>query len=160
MRNMLILLTVSLTIVLNNGCGVFDSAIGGVGSVHTTRFVLDPPSDGVPRDRDRALTRDQDIVLESVRAVARAHDFLDTTPTTGGEPTLIAQFETNPPFPLFLSVFEVDDQLSVRLRQYDDSRKKTPLYNEVEVALSEKLTNYFAGRLEVRPQQRQLRYPW
>ena len=160
MRNMLILLTVSLIIVLNNGCGVFDSAIGGVGSVHTTRFVLNAPSDGAPRDRDRALSKDQDIVLERVRAVAGAHNFLDTTPTTeGGEPNLIAQFETNPPFPLFLSVFEVDDQLSVRLMQYDDSRKKTQLYNEVEVALSEKLTNHFAGRLEVRP-QRQLRYPW
>ena len=38
------LLSVALTTVIFSGCSFFDSVIGGVASIHTTRIVLNVPS--------------------------------------------------------------------------------------------------------------------
>ena len=153
-----LLLTVLATMILS-GCSVVDWAIGGVGAIHTTRFVLDVSSDVESEERNHVFSKERGIVLEQVRAVARAHHFVDKTPIVGGEPKPIAYFETVPPWPCILRVFETNEQLSVELWQYYEKRKQTRLYNEVEAALANNLANHFGDRLELQT-QRQLRYPW
>ena len=159
MKRPSILLSMVLTAMIFSGCSVLDWSIGGVGAIHTTQFVLDASSNGASRGSDQVFSKDRDIMLEQVRTVARAHHFTDKTMTIGGEPKPIAYFETMPPWPCILKVFETNEQLSVELWQYYDKRKQTRLYKEVEAALANELANHFAERLEIRP-QRQLRYPW
>ena len=153
------LLLVALMTVIVSGCGVLDCLIGGVGSIHSTRFTIDVSSSGGSRDGDQALDTDRDILLEQVRTVARAHHFMDKTLMIGGEPKPMAYFETTPPWLCSLKVYQTNGQLSVELWQYYEKRKSTPLYKETKTALTNALTNRFADRLTIRS-ERQLRYPW
>ena len=159
MKKTSMLLSVALTTFIFSGCSFFDSAIGGVASIHTTRIVLDWPSSGTSQESDHMFSKDRDILLQQVRAVARAHHFMDMTTSVGGVPKPIAHFETTPPWALFISVFETNKQLSVVLCQYYDKRKQTRQYKETDAALANELTNHFVDRLEIQ-RQRELRYPW
>ena len=105
------------------------------------------------------FSKDRDILLEQVRAVALAHNFVDKTKGVGGVQKPIAYYKTIPPWALFLSVFETNKQLSVVLWQYYDKRKQTRQYKETDASLVNQLTNHFADRLEIQ-RQRELRYPW
>ena len=159
MKNISMLLSVALTTIIFSGCSFFDSAIGGVAAIHTTRIVLDLPSGGTSQVSDQLLSKDCDILLEQVREIALTHHFVDMTTGIRGVPKPIAHFETTPPWALFISVFETNKQLSVVLWQYYDKRKQTPQYKEAGAALEEILTNHFVDRLEIQ-RKRELRYPW
>ena len=159
MKKMSILLSVALITIIFSGCSFFDSAIGGVASIQTTRIVLNVPSGNTSQESDQLFSKDRDILLKQVRAVALAHNFVDMTKGVGGDPKPIAYYQTEPPWALFISVFETNKQLSVVLWQYYDKRKQTPQYKEMDVALVNQLTNHFADPLEIQ-RQRELRYPW
>jgi len=159
MKKIYILLSMTLITVIFSGCSFFDSVIGGVASIHTTRIVLDVPSGGASQDSDQVFSKNRDILLEQVRSVALTHHFADMTTGVSGVPKPIAHFETVPPWALFISVFETNKQLSVVLWQYYDKRKQTPQYKEAGAALENILTNHFVDRLEIQ-RQRELRYPW
>jgi len=159
MKKISMLLSVALTTFIFSGCSFFDSVIGGVASIHTTRFVLDVPSGSTSQESDQLFSKDRDILLEQVRKVARVHHFVDMTTGIGGNPKPIAHFETDAPWTIFISVFETNKQLSVVLWQYYDKRKQTRQFKETDAALANLLTNHFADRLEIK-RQRKLRYPW
>ncbi len=159
MKKIFMLLSVALTTVIFSGCSFFDSAIGGVASIHTTRIVLDEPSDKASQKSEKAFSKNRDILLEQVKSVALAHHFVDMTKGVGGDPKPIAHFETEPPWALFISVFETNKHLSVVLWQYYDKQKQTSQYKETDGALAYVLTNHFVDHLKIQ-RQRELRYPW
>ena len=154
-----ILLLVAITIVIFIAYHVFDSVIGGVGAIHTTQFVLDLSSSDTSPESSQVNSENRDLILKQVRAIAEAHNFEDNTLNTTGEPRPIVYFETVPPWPCIIRVFDTDEQLSVHLWQYNDKRNQTDLYKEVKTALENELTKSFAGRLDIWS-QRKLRYPW
>ena len=159
MKKSHIILIVAIIIVILLAYGIFDLVIGGIGSIHTTQFVLDLSSSDTSTESNQTKSENRELILKQVRAIAEAHNFKDLTLNIAGEPRPIVYFETLPPWPCIIRVFETDEELSIDLWQYNNKRNQTNLYKEVKVALEKELKKNFAGRLNILS-QRELRYPW
>lgn len=150
MDKTLTLLLVILTIMFFSGCSVLDSAIGGVGSTHSAQFIIKTSSINTSGERNQLNSEDREVILNQVRAVAEDHDFVDKTLKIASEPRPIAYFETTPPWPCILKIYETEQQLSIELWQYYDKREKTPLFKEVETILTNEFMMRFSDRMDIK----------
>ena len=55
------------------------------------------------------------IIFDRTSKLKRRNKFADMTKSVGGDPKPIAYYQTEPPWVLFISVFETNKQLSVVL---------------------------------------------
>jgi len=85
MKKTSMLLSVALTTFIFSGCSFFDSVIGGVASIHTTRIVLDEPSGGVSQDSDQVFNKDRDILLEHLRQINSCPLYCGSTMISGNK---------------------------------------------------------------------------